>query len=53
MIKITFISARSLGFTSELVRNIQIFPLLEDTHIALMDINAERLEFVRQSVVKL
>ena len=53
MTKITFIGAGSLGFTSELVRDILTFPLLEDAHITLMDINAERLEFARQAVVKL
>jgi alpha-galactosidase len=53
MTKITFIGAGSLGFTGELVRDILTFPLLEDAQIALMDINPERLEFARQSVVKL
>jgi alpha-galactosidase len=53
MTKITFIGAGSLGFTSELVRDILTFPLLEDADIALMDINAERLEFARRGVIKL
>jgi alpha-galactosidase len=53
MTKITFIGAGSLEFTSNLVRDILTFPLLEDAQIALMDINAERLEFARQAVVKL
>jgi alpha-galactosidase len=53
MTKITFIGAGSLTFTSDLVRDILTFPLLEDAHIALMDINAERLEFARQAVTKL
>jgi len=53
MTKITFIGAGSLEFTSALVRDILTFPLLEDAHIALMDINAERLEFSKQAVVKL
>lgn len=53
MTKITFIGAGSLGFTEELVRDILTFPLLEDAHISLMDINAERVEFARQAVVKL
>jgi len=53
MTKITFIGAGSLTFTSDLVRDILTFPLLEDAHFALMDINAERLEFARQAVVKL
>jgi alpha-galactosidase len=53
MIKITFIGAGSLEFTSDLVRDILTFPLLEDANIFLMDINAERLEFSKQAVVKL
>lgn len=53
MTKIAFIGAGSLGFTSELVRDILTFPLLEDATIALMDINAERLESSRKSVEKL
>ncbi len=53
MTKITFIGAGSLGFTHELVRDILTFPLLEDAHIALMDINAERLEWAKLGVEKL
>ena len=53
MTKIAFIGAGSLGFTSELVRDILTFPLLKDAHIALMDINPERLAFAKTSVVKL
>jgi len=51
--KITFIGAGSLEFTSELVRDILTFPLLEDTTIALMDIHAGRLESSRQVVEKI
>jgi len=53
MTKITFIGAGSLEFTSELVRDILTFPLLQDATLSLMDINAERLEFARKSVTKL
>jgi alpha-galactosidase len=53
MTKITFIGAGSLGFTSELVRDILTFPLLEDAHIALMDIDSERLDFAHKTVLKL
>ena len=53
MTKIAFIGAGSLGFTSELVRDILTFPLLEDAQISLMDINAERLEFSKKAVTKL
>ena len=49
MTKITFIGAGSLGFHRGLVRDILTFPLLEDAHIALMDIDAERLDFAQQS----
>ena len=53
MTKIAFIGAGSLDFTNDLVRDILTFPLLRDAHIALMDINPERLEFARTSVLKL
>ncbi len=53
MTKIAFIGAGSLGFTSELVRDVLTFPLLQDSTIALMDINTERLEFAKTAVTKL
>jgi alpha-galactosidase len=53
MTKIAFIGAGSLGFTAGLVRDILTFPLLEDATLALMDINAERLEFAKQAVTKI
>lgn len=53
MTKITFIGAGSLGFTAGLVRDILTFPLLQDATIALMDINAERLEWSKRNVEKL
>lgn len=53
MTKITFIGAGSLGFTSELVRDILTFPLLQDATISLMDINAERLASSKKAVEKL
>jgi alpha-galactosidase len=53
MTKITFIGAGSLGFTGELVRDILTFPLLQDATLALMDIDAERLEFARTAVTKI
>jgi alpha-galactosidase len=53
MTKITFIGAGSLGFTSDLVRDILTFPRLREAHISLMDINAERLDFARTSVTKI
>jgi len=53
MTKIAFIGAGSFEFTFELVRDILTFPLLQDAHIALMDINAERLEFSARAVEKI
>jgi len=53
MSKITFIGAGSLQFTTQLVRDMMTFPLLEDATIALMDIDAERLDFSKRLVEKL
>ena len=53
MTKIAFIGAGSLGFTAGLVRDILSFPLLKDAHIALMDINPERLEFSKTAVTRI
>ena len=53
MTKIAFIGAGSLGFTAGLVRDVLTFPLLRDAQIALMDINAERLEFTQTKVTKI
>ncbi|HPH95880.1 MAG TPA: alpha-galactosidase [Anaerolineaceae bacterium] len=53
MTKIAFIGAGSLGFTSELVRDILTFPLLQDAQIALMDIDPERLDFALTAVTKI
>jgi len=53
MTKIAFIGAGSLEFTTSLVRDILTFPLLQDATLALMDINAERLEFAEQAVRKI
>lgn len=41
--KIVFIGAGSLVFTRNLVRDLLTFPLLADAHIALVDIDPERL----------
>mgnify|MGYP005837430913 CR=1 FL=1 len=53
MTKIAFIGAGSLGFTRSLARDILTFPLLEDATLALMDIDAERLEFAQRAVQRL
>lgn len=51
--KIAFIGAGSLGFTSELVRDILTFPRLQEATVTLMDINAERLDFSYQMVTRI
>lgn len=53
MPKIVFIGAGSIGFTRGLVRDLLTFPLLKDSHIALMDIDEDRLEMARQACQKL
>ncbi len=53
MTKITFIGAGSFEFTTELTRDILSYPLLEGATIALMDIDAERLDYAQQAVQKL
>jgi alpha-galactosidase len=53
MTKIAFIGAGSLGFTRKLARDVMTFPLLQDATLALMDINAERLDFVHKSVQRI
>jgi alpha-galactosidase len=44
MIKVAFVGAGSVEFTRELLGDILSFDELADTHFALHDINAERLE---------
>jgi len=53
MTKIAFIGAGSLGFTRDLVRDILTFDPLKDSTLALMDINAERLEFAQKAVQRI
>ncbi|MGE5528440.1 MAG: alpha-galactosidase [Patescibacteria group bacterium] len=53
MARIVFIGAGSLGFTRGLVRDILTFPLLRDSTLILMDIDAERLEFARKAVERI
>ncbi|NLV92768.1 MAG: alpha-galactosidase [Firmicutes bacterium] len=52
-VKFAFIGAGSFGFTRKLVRDILSFPALQDCEIALMDINAKRLEYIEQAVKKI
>ncbi|GHV44570.1 alpha-glucosidase/alpha-galactosidase [Clostridia bacterium] len=53
MKKIAFIGAGSIGFTRALVRDVLTFPAFHDVHLALMDINSERLELVERTVKKI
>lgn len=50
MPKIAFIGAGSFGFTRNLVRDILTFPALADAELALMDIDQERLDFIKKAV---
>ncbi len=49
MAKIAFIGAGSFGFTRKLVKDVLTFPLLQDATISLMDINQERLEYIKRA----
>lgn len=51
--KIAFIGAGSLGFTTQLVRDILTFPLLNNAHISLMDIHQGRLQYAERAVNKI
>jgi alpha-galactosidase len=53
MKKIAFIGAGSFGFTRCLVRDILSFPALADSTIALMDIDSERLTYIKKAVDKI
>jgi len=48
--KIAFIGAGSFGFTRGLVRDILSFPAFRDATISLMDIDKEKLAFVKTAV---
>jgi len=50
MARIAFIGAGSFVFTRKLIRDILTFPLLKNSTLVLMDINKERLEFIRKAV---
>lgn len=53
MPKIAFIGAGSFGFTRKLVRDVLTFPLLENSTLSLMDIDADHLDFARRAVQKI
>ena len=48
--KIAFIGAGSFGFTRKLVNDLLTFPAFADATIALMDINPERLDYIKRAV---
>jgi alpha-galactosidase len=50
MKKIAFIGAGSFEFTRTLARDILTFPALQESEIALMDIDSERLEYVGRAI---
>ena len=47
MPKFAFIGAGSFGFTRNLVRDILTFPALAGSDIYLMDIDKERLDYIK------
>lgn len=51
--KFAFIGAGSFGFTRELIRDILSFPALSGSTLALMDVNDERLAFIKQAVERI
>ena len=53
MKKIAFIGGGSFGFTRCLVRDILTFPAFRDAEIALMDIDEERLEYIKCACEKI
>ena len=48
--KFAFIGAGSLGFTRNLVRDILSFTAFQDCEIALMDVDAKRLEYSKMGI---
>lgn len=53
MTKIAFIGAGSFGFTRKLIRDVLTFPLLQDSTLALMDVNPERLDYAKRAAERL
>ncbi len=51
--KFAFIGAGSFGFTRGLVRDLLTFPAFQDATIALMDINPQRLEYIKKAVERI
>ncbi|MBE6688568.1 MAG: alpha-galactosidase [Ruminococcaceae bacterium] len=53
MKKFAFIGGGSFGFTRTLVRDILTFPAFRDAEIALMDIDPERLDYIKRACEKI
>ncbi len=53
MKKFAFIGGGSFGFTRALVRDILTFPAFRDAEIALMDIDEERLGYIKTACEKI
>ena len=53
MRRIVFVGAGSFIFTRNLVRDVLTFPAFRDCHIALVDINPEKLDFARRAVSRI
>lgn len=53
MKKIAFIGAGSFGFTRNLVKDILTFPAFDDCTLALMDIDDDRLSYIKKAVDKI
>lgn len=53
MKKFAFIGGGSFGFTRTLVKDLLTFPAFADAHIALMDIDPERLDAIYRAVKKI
>ncbi|MFH0964575.1 MAG: alpha-galactosidase [Planctomycetota bacterium] len=51
--RIAFIGAGSINFTRAFVRDLLTFPLLAGSMIVLMDIDEERLDFIRRAVKRI
>jgi alpha-galactosidase len=51
--KIAFIGAGSFGFTRKLIKDVLTFPRLQDSTLALMDVNPERLEYAKRAAERL
>ena len=53
MKKFAFIGGGSFGFTRKLVKDILTFPAFADAEIALMDIDEERLAYIKEACEKI